>query len=117
MKQSQFNLFKRIFGQKRYRKYILRYKLPSSLYKIYIKDKSQFITEHFVLREHAIFVYNGKFYKRCKISLARVGHRFGEFIRTKKQTSLIHKTRKNQKKAQKMYMKAHGMLKKQRRTK
>lgn len=117
MKNYQFDLFKRIFSRRSYKTHIFYLNFPASLYGIFIKNKAQFITEHFTHEEHKIFVYNGKQFRRCKVSLERVGHRFGEFIRTKKQSRIIHKSDRNTKRAQKIFMKAHGMLKKQRRTK
>lgn len=117
MKLFQFDLFSRVFSRKRYRTIVLKRRLSPYICKIYIRNKALVITEHFAFRLHRVYVYNGMRYKRCKISEIRVGHRFGEFIRTKKQSRLIHQSKHNDKKDKKVYMKAHGMLKKQRRTK
>ena len=118
MKSFQFHLFKRIFARKNYR---TRLAIPMEQYptfpRIRIKNKAQFITEHFIGRPHRIRVYTGRRWKRCKIDSNRVGFRFGEFVWTKRQGRRIHLTDHNKNRAEKIYKKAHGMLKKQRRTK
>jgi ribosomal protein S19 len=114
MKTFQLSLFERLRQRRAYLKSVIETK-TGGVYILRIKDKTAIITAPFY--GHLIGVYDGRGYKRVYIYNDTYGHRFGEFIETKHRGRDIHISERNAKKARKMYMKSHGLMKKQRRTK